>query len=153
MNILLAEDNADDVVLLQHAFKKAGVNCQLTAVTDGLEALEYLKGEGAFADRSLHPFPDVLLLDLNMPRKNGFEVLAWVRKDASCARLMVHVLTASPREADVERAYALGANNYVVKPSRFDELVAFAAALYRWHDFVLLVRRPAQARCEVSAQA
>src|SRR5215831_4825765 len=103
MNILLAEDNSDDVVLLEHAFKKAGVTSHLTAVTDGLEALDYLEGEGAFANRAAYPFPDVLLLDLNMPRKNGFEVLAWVRRDANCSRLMVHVLTASPRESDAER--------------------------------------------------
>jgi CheY-like chemotaxis protein len=144
MNILLAEDNSDDVVLLEHAFKKAGVTSPLTAVTDGLEALDYLKGEGAFADRAAYPFPDVLLLDLNMPRKNGFEVLAWVRRDASCCRLMVHILTASPRESDAERAYALGANSYVVKPSRFDELVRFVGALGKWHEFVTLARPPAE---------
>jgi CheY-like chemotaxis protein len=152
MNILLAEDNSDDVVLLEHAFKKAGVTSHLTAVTDGLEALDYLKGEGAFADRVAYPFPEILLLDLNMPRKNGFEVLAWVRRDAGCSRLMVHILTASPREADAERAYALGANSYVVKPSRFDELVGFVAALGKWHQFVTLARPPAEAQCEASAR-
>jgi CheY-like chemotaxis protein len=153
MKILLAEDNADDVVLVQHAFKRAGAQSHLTAVTDGLEVLEYLKGEGAFANREAYPFPDVLLLDLNMPRKNGFEVLAWVRQDLRCTRLMVHVLTASPRDADVDRAYSLGANSYVVKPSRLDELVVFAAALHKWHGFVKLAKPPAETRCEVSAHA
>jgi len=153
MKILLAEDNADDVALVQHAFKRAGAKSHLTAVTDGLEVLEYLKGEGAFANREAYPFPDILLLDLNMPRKNGFEVLAWVRQDLRCTRLMVHVLTASPRDADVEQAYGLGANSYVVKPSRLDELVVLADTLQKWHSFVRLAKPPAEIRCEASAHA
>ena len=138
MKILVAEDNADDVVLLQHAFERAAVKSQLNSVSDGVEALDYLKGEGSFTDRQLHPFPDLLLLDLNMPRKNGFEVLEWVRRSERYAQLIVHVLTASSLDADVERAYALHANSYTVKPSRFDELVSFVTALHQWHKFVSL---------------
>ena len=136
LNILIAEDNADDVVLLGHAFQKAGFAGHLSAVSDGVEALAYLEGEGVFADRTAHPFPDFLLLDLNMPQKNGFEVLASVRTDSKYSRLMVHVLTASSRPADVERAYDLHANSYTVKPSRLDQLVAFAGALLQWHTFI-----------------
>lgn len=142
LEILLVEDNPDDVFLLRHAIKKAGLAAHLTSVADGEEALAYLQGEGTFADRRLYPFPDLLLLDLNMPRKNGFEVLAWVRSDARCARLMVHVLTASSRPADVEHAYELHANSYTVKPSRLDELTAFAQALGQWHKFVTLPSPP-----------
>lgn len=150
LSILLAEDSPDDVLLLQHAFKKAGVAHRLEVVCDGIEAMEYLNGENAYADREQHPFPDVLLLDLNMPRMNGFEVLEQVRREPRYSGLMVHVLTASSREADVQRAYALGANSYVLKPSHMSDLVAFASALNQWHQFVCLARSPcekAQLQC------
>jgi len=137
-NILLAEDNQDDVLLVREAFRKAGVSSRLHVVTDGAEAVAYLKGEGAYGDRLGFPFPDLLLLDLNMPRMNGFEVLEWLRQQPSLCRLIVHVLTASSRDADVDRVYELHANSYVIKPSRVDELVAFVAALHVWHRFVCL---------------
>jgi CheY-like chemotaxis protein len=137
-NILVAEDNADDVFLLEEAFKKAGVNSRLQAVCDGVEAQAYLRGDGAYADRDAHPFPHILLLDLNMPRKNGFELLVWLRQDPQHKRLIVHVMTASAREADVQRVYDLGANSYVLKPHRFDELLAFVTALHQWHRFLIL---------------
>lgn len=144
LNILLAEDSPDDVLLLQHAFEKAGVAHRLEVVCDGMEAMEYLNGENAYADREQHPFPDVLLLDLNMPRMNGFEVLEQVRREPRYRRLLVHVLTASSREADVERAYDLGANSYVLKPSLMSDLVAFASVLKQWHQFVSLPRSPSE---------
>ena len=140
LNILVAEDNADDVFLLRHAFKRAGLDGPLFVVTDGVEAIAYLNGDGVFADRAAHPLPDLLLLDLNMPRKDGFEVLEWVRANPRWARLMVHVLTASSRVTDVERAYELHANSYTVKPNRMDQLAAFAVALRQWHGFVSLAR-------------
>lgn len=142
LNILVAEDNPDDLFLLQAAFERADVNSRLEPVGDGLEALAYLKGEGPFEDRASHPIPDIMLLDLNMPRRNGFEVLEWVRQNHEYARLVVHVLTASAREADVERAYELGANSYVTKPSRLDELVGFVRALHQWHRFTVFPQRP-----------
>jgi CheY-like chemotaxis protein len=135
-NILAVEDNADDLFLLREAFKRAAVTSQLNAVSDGIEALAYLSGREGFTDRMAHPFPDILLLDINMPRMNGFEVLEWIRQDAGCSRLVVHVLTASSRQLDVQRAYDLGANSYVVKPSRLDELAAFVKALHEWHRFI-----------------
>ena len=141
LNILLAEDNPDDVFLLQQAFKKAGVSSRLHLATDGMDALAYLKGEGAHSDRAAYPFPDVVLLDLNMPRMNGFELLEWVRRDPHCSNLIVHVMTASSRDADVQRAYNLRANSYVVKPSRVDELVAFVTALHQWHRFTALPQK------------
>ena len=140
--ILIAEDNEDDVFLLQEAFRKAGVASHLHVVTDGAEALSYLKNEGVYSDASKFPFPDLLLLDLNMPRVNGFEVLEWLRQQPTLGRLMVHVLTASCREEDVKRAYDLRANSFVVKPSRVDELVAFVTALHTWHRLVCLPPKP-----------
>ena len=137
-DILVAEDNEDDVLLLGEAFRKAGVASRLHVVADGAEAISYLKREGTYSDASRFPFPDLMLLDLNMPRVNGFEVLEWLRQQPALGRLMVYVLTASSREEDVRRAYDLRANGFVVKPSRVDELVAFVAALHNWHQIVCL---------------
>ena len=140
LNILVAEDCADDLFLLEIAFQKAGVSGRLHSVTNGAETVDYLKGKGAYGDRAVYPFPDILLLDLNMPRLNGFEVLDWVRQDSDCKRLVVYVLSASARESDVDRAYDLGANGYLVKPSGSHELVALVRALDQWHDFARLPR-------------
>ena len=141
LNILLAEDREDDVVLMQQAFNKAGVTSRLHVVRDGAEALAYLKGEGKYADRSAFPAPDVLLLDVNMPQLNGFEVLAWVREEPSYSRLMVHMLSGSSLEADVQRSYDLRANSYVVKPNRVDDLIAFVSAFHVLHRFVRLPQK------------
>jgi CheY-like chemotaxis protein len=138
-NILAVDDSADDIFLLQQAFKRANAGSRLHAAHDGLEAQAYLKGESPFRDRSTHPLPDVLLVDLNMPRMNGFELLEWLRRDAECRWRIVHILSASVRTADVQRAYELGANSYVVKPSRVDELVAFVTTLHQWHRFTVLL--------------
>ena len=144
ITILVAEDNSDDVFLLKQAFQKAGVSPVFHAVCDGLEAIAYLKGDAAYADRAGYPLPDVLLLDLNMPRCNGFEVLEWMRRQPALSTVAAHVFTASARPADVQRAYELGARSYVVKPTRIDDLIAFAGTLYAWHTFV--VAAPLSAR-------
>jgi CheY-like chemotaxis protein len=116
-NILLAEDDDNDVMLLKMAFGKAGLASKLHRVKDGLEAIQYLKGDGSYADRESHPFPSLLMLDLKMPGKNGFEVLEWIRGQPAIKWLIVTVLTASKDHADIWRAYDLGANSYLVKPS------------------------------------
>lgn len=136
--ILLAEDNEDDVFLLRQALRKVSEPATLHVVPDGMEALGWLKGVGKYADRKAHPPPEVLLLDLNMPRLNGFEVLKWIRSDAQWNQLMVHVMTASIRDADVKQVYDLRANSYVLKPTRQDELVDFLQALHLWQKFVYL---------------
>ncbi|MFO1499207.1 MAG: response regulator [Verrucomicrobiota bacterium] len=141
LKILLAEDNADDVFFMQEAFRKAGVSSQLHAVCDGLEARAYLQGEAAYHDRAAYPFPDMLLLDLNMPRMNGFEVLQWLRQESPCPQLIVHILTASCRTEDIERAYRLTANSYALKPTRLTDLIAFVGALHEWHRFACLPRQ------------
>jgi CheY-like chemotaxis protein len=138
LKILLAEDNADDVFLLTQALKRIGWDPSFHVVSDGVEAIAYLEGRGDYADRDNHPLPDVLLLDLNMPRRNGFEVLEWVRKSARFHELVVHVLSASARPSDVKRVYGLNANSYLVKPTSMDELVAFVSALRTWHEFLML---------------
>lgn len=114
--ILLVEDDPDDVFFLQEAFKKADMAGALRVVRDGEEAVAYLLGQGAFADRGLHPPPSLVLLDLKLPRKSGLEVLEWRRGQPGMTLVPVVVLTSSVSETDVRRAYELGANAYLVKP-------------------------------------
>lgn len=121
--ILLAEDDPNDVLLIQRAFQKAGMKDILKIARDGGQAIEYLAGQGAYSDRERFPFPYLLLLDLKMPGTDGFEVLHWLRGEPEMRRLLVVVLTSSNLQADVDRAYELGANSYLVKPVEFDEMV------------------------------
>lgn len=137
LNILLAEDNPDAIFLLSQAFRKAEWAPSFHSVCDGVEAIAYLEGSGVFEDREAHPFPDLMLLDLSMPRRNGFEVLEWIRRESAFPGLVVHVLSASARPADVRRAYELNANSYVVKPTSMKELVTFVLALRAWHEHVV----------------
>lgn len=120
--ILLVEDNPDDVLLIQRAFRKLGAVNPLRVVSDGEQAVAYLAGEGPYADRDAHPLPSLLLLDLKLPRRSGFEVLEWLRGRPGLRRLPVVVLTSSRESQDVGRAADLGANSYLVKPVQFDAL-------------------------------
>jgi len=121
--ILLVEDDPNDVLLIQRAFQKAGLSNILKVVRDGEQAIDYLSGHGVYAQRERFPLPFLLLLDLKMPGTNGFEVLRWVRGEPNLKRLLVVVLTSSNLQADVDRAYELGANSYLVKPVEFGEMV------------------------------
>jgi CheY-like chemotaxis protein len=121
--ILLAEDDPNDVLLIQRAFQRTHLANPVQVVRDGEEALAYLSGQGAFADRERHPLPVLMLMDLKMPRKTGLEVLAWLRQQPGLKRLPVIVLTSSNQSPDVNRAYELGANSYLVKPAGFDSLL------------------------------
>jgi two-component system response regulator len=122
--ILLAEDNPDDVLLVRLAFKKAGFNNQIIAVDDGLQVIQYLKGEGAFADRQQCPLPGVLLLDLNMPKLNGLDVLSWIRRQPEHLALPVIMFTTSYFGQEINRAYELGANSFLTKPTDFREFIS-----------------------------
>ena len=129
---LLAEDSQNDVFLMQQAFKKAGLPNPIQVVSDGQEAISYLKGEGRYSDRAQYPLPMAVLLDLKMARMNGFEVLEWVRKQPNLKRVVVIILTASNRSSDADRAYDLGANFYLTKPGKFEDLVEMIKCLYDW---------------------
>lgn len=114
--ILLVEDDPDDVFFLRDAFAKNGMPGAPRVVRDGEEALAYLLGQGPYADRSLHPLPALVLLDLKLPRASGHEVLERRRQRPELMRIPVVVLTSSESDDDTERAYAAGANSYLVKP-------------------------------------
>ena len=127
--ILLAEDDPDDVLITQIAFRKARLANPVEVVRDGEEAVAYLKGEGRYADRSRHPFPVLLLLDLDMPRIDGFEVLEWLRRQPVIGTLPVAIVTDSGHDPYVDRAYCLGADSYLIKPPNPEELLALVKRL------------------------
>ena len=121
--ILIAEDSAADVELLQIALPRAGFTGFTYFVRDGQEAIDYLEGAGQYADRSRFPFPRVLVTDLKMPRLDGFQLLHWLRTHPRCS-IPVILLSSSELQEDIQSAYKLGANTYFQKPSTFDGLVA-----------------------------
>lgn len=131
--ILLVEDDSNDVLLLQRAFRRAGLVHLLQVATDGDQAVAYLGGEGQFADRQKYPLPALILLDLKLPRRSGLEVLEWLRGQVNEIKtLPVIVLTSSRLSEDVDRAYGLGANSYMAKPSgNYDGLAEMVKNLER----------------------
>ncbi|MDB6016905.1 MAG: response regulator [Pedosphaera sp.] len=139
-SVLMAEDDDNDVFFMERAFKQAQVINPLHRVKDGEDAISYLKGEGVFADREQHPLPYLILLDLKMPRKNGFEVIQWVREQPVLKRLPIVVLTSSKEDPDVNRAYELGANTYLVKPVKFEGLLEMLKTLNMY--WLMLAEKP-----------
>lgn len=127
--ILLVEDNPDDVMLVQYAFDKAGILNPLEVVSDGDAAVDYIGRTGAYAGREGQPLPDLILLDLKLPRRSGFEVLSFVRQHEPTRHTPVVVLTSSDQEADIRRSYERGANSFLVKPIGRDGLIDMARAL------------------------
>lgn len=123
--ILVAEDDPDDVLLLEQAFQKAGLEKPAHICADGAEAIAYLNGEGIYADRQKYPLPHLLITDLKMPRRSGFDLLEWL-KNAPPERSLVAkmVLSTSAAQTDVKRAYELGANCFFQKPNTFEELAS-----------------------------
>ena len=127
--ILLVEDEPGDVLLIRRACRRANLSSPLQVVGDGEAAVAYLAGQDAYADRQQYPLPALVLLDLKLPRKSGLEVLAWLRAQPALKRLPVVVLTSSRERGDVDRAYELGANSYLVKPVGFDTLLEMIQTL------------------------
>jgi CheY-like chemotaxis protein len=127
--VLYTEDDENDAFLMQHAFRRAGITHPLVVLTDGQQAIDYLAGEPPFTPRTEHPLPSLLVLDLNLPLRSGFDVLAWVRQQAHFASLLVVVLSSSNHTKDIDRAYALGANSYFVKPSNVDKRMELVRTL------------------------
>jgi CheY-like chemotaxis protein len=130
--LLHVEDDPNDVLLLQRAFRKANLPINIQAVNDGDKAVAYLDGANGFGDREKFPLPALVLLDLKMPRKSGLEVLAWIRGQPKLRRVLVVIFTSSKHDEDINRAYDLGANSYLVKPVGFDMLVEVAKLLHQY---------------------
>jgi CheY-like chemotaxis protein len=134
--MLMVEDDDNDVFFFERALKQAEITHPFYRVRNGEEAIAYLRGEGPYRDRAQFPQPRFLLLDLKMPRKNGFEVIEWVRQQPGLRRLPIVVFSSSREYPDVNRAYELGANTYLVKPVKFEELVEMVKALHAfWLGF------------------
>ncbi len=134
---LVVEDNKDDVLLLRRAFQKAKVLNPVHIATGGEEAIAYLSGTGKYANRVEFPLPSLVLLDIKMPRIDGFEVLRWIRTQSGLSSLRVVMLTSSNEMRDVNTAYQLGANSFLIKPVDFERLVEISQALagyWLWMD-------------------
>ncbi len=139
ITILLAEDDADDRLLVKEALAEGRVLNELRCVEDGEELMDYLRRQGRYADPEQSPRPGLVLLDLNMPRKDGREALREIKSDPELRRIPIVVMTTSKAEEDIFRSYDLGANSYISKPVTFDGLVDLMKVLGRyWIEFVEL---------------
>jgi CheY-like chemotaxis protein len=138
--ILLVEDSPVQQALTKRALEDSTLEADLFVVDDGVEALKYLRREGEYADEDSHPRPDIILLDLNMPRMDGHTMLEKLAEDPNVADIPVTVLTTSSAESDVTASYARGANAFVTKPAEYERFVELLSALGQfWAHFV---RRP-----------
>lgn len=133
--ILLVDDNPHDVVLIRLAFRKVGIIDTIQLVKDGGEAIRYINGEEPYNDRVKYPAPTLLLLDLKMPGANGFEVLRSIRSQEHLNSLVVVVMSGSKDDGDIQRAYDLGANSYLVKPTKFEDLVRMMESLKDYRNW------------------
>lgn len=127
--ILLADDSDDDVFLIRRTLQAANILNPLRVVHDGEQVLAYFKGQPPYDDRQAFPLPDLLLLDLKMPRLDGFEVLSWLRQQPEWRKLPVVVLTSSTDVRDANAAFSLGANSFLIKPMDFMRFAEFAQAM------------------------
>ena len=144
ITILMADDDADDRMMAKRAFDKNRLRNELRFVEDGEELLDYLRRRGRYADPASSPSPDLVLLDLNMPRMSGREALAAIKADPELRHIPVVVLTTSAADEDVIRSYRLGASSFITKPVTFEELVEVVLKLgVYWLDIVALPRRSA----------
>lgn len=137
-NILIVEDSAEDIRLAQEAFRRSPIGSHVSAVSDGEEAMAFLRREGPYADA---PRPDIILLDVNLPKKDGFTVLAELRADPRLRRIPVIVLSGSGDNQAIARAYDLHANCYIAKPLDTEQYIAVVHAIEQfWSQTATLAR-------------
>jgi CheY-like chemotaxis protein len=141
IEILLVEDNPDDLAMTLRALKMANLSNRIQVARDGVEALEFLFGQGTHAGRNLHCPPKVVLLDLKLPKVDGMEVLRRIKTDPRTKMIPVVVLTSSKEQKDIVESYHLGVNSYIVKPVNFE---GFAAAVQQLGLYWLLLNQPPQ---------
>ena len=130
--VLFVDDSENDILLMRRAFKKGEFSFSQQEVHNGEQAIAYLSGDGVYSDRSKYPFPSLVLMDLNMPMKSGFDVLEWIRTQPALKRVAVMILTASQRQEDVTRTFELGATAYLVKPSNLQALTEMVRDVNAW---------------------
>jgi len=123
IKILLVEDSADDVAIAKRALKAANIVNKLWVVRDGQEAIDFLKNKGQYEDKALAPIPGLILLDINLPKVNGLEVLRVIKSDANLKHIPVVMLTVSRREEDIIEGYRIGCNSFIQKPVEFEKFV------------------------------
>ena len=134
LKILLAEDDPDDAEIFQLAIKRSGLVTRLIVTRDGQETIDYLSGNDPFHDRTKFPFPNLLIMDIRMPNVDGFHLLTWLRTHPQCSVVPTLIFSASDQPNDVRKAYQLGANSYIAKPSQLEELVDLIRVVYEyWH--------------------
>ncbi|MBW3468536.1 response regulator [Arthrospiribacter ruber] len=139
MNILVAEDDIDDRLLITKAFKESFDKAKLICVENGEILLQYLKREGKFKDEEKYPLPNLILLDLNMPKKDGREALVEIKSDNTLKKIPVIIFTTSQLEDDIKATYYSGSNSYITKPGTFDGLLSVGKELETyWGKTVLL---------------
>ena len=127
--ILVAEDDDNDYFLLDRAIKKAGIRNPVQRVINGQEVIHYLSGTSPYSDRTAYPFPHLLLLDLKLPGKHGFDVLEWIRSREATKVLLVIIHSSSKQADDIHKAYELGANGYVPKATSVEDLIEVMSAI------------------------
>lgn len=138
MTILIADDDTDDRLFMDRALRQSGYMQTIQFVEDGEDLMRYLRRQGPYTEQNA-PWPDLLILDLNMPRKNGFQALSEIKDDPKLRRLPVVVMTTSSADEDVVKTYTLGVNSFVTKPFNFNRLVEMVTALKTyWMDTVKL---------------
>ena len=139
VHILMADDDPDDRMMAEKAMREYRLKNKLLFVEDGEELMDYLQRRGKYADAAMFPWPDLILLDLNMPKKDGREALAEIKADQRLRRIPVVVLTTSKAEEDVIRSYDLGVNSYITKPVSFQGLAEALRLLNMyWFELVKL---------------
>jgi len=132
--VLLVEDNPDDAFFVKRAFASLALNNPLMSVEDGAQAIAYLRGQGKYADRKVYPVPGLVIADLSMPHLTGFDLIQWMREDSDTKRIPIIVLSASDLQRDVNRAYELGANAYMVKPTGYVALERLIRSIAEFCD-------------------
>jgi CheY-like chemotaxis protein len=150
LRILMADDSEEDRFFVQRALEKSGVGKFFFGVGDGQEAIEYLCLEGRYTSREQFPFPNVMLVDLKMPKVNGFDVLKWLQTHPHCKVIPTIIYSSSAEDSDVHHAYALGANAYMVKPTSSEELVEQIQTLYKFWGNCQTPPPPPGQRCDPS---
>jgi CheY-like chemotaxis protein len=135
ITVLYVENEENDVLFMRRAFKQAGLENCLRALPNAREAMAYLSGQPPYLDRVLHPFPTLLILDLNLPAMSGFELLQWLRQQPDLKQVPVVIFSSSARAEDMRRAHELGANDYLQKPTSGAQFLEAVQALKpKWID-------------------